>query len=162
MQKSRNAEDVISADISHGGFHHRLAVLQTAVTLEGFPGAVGHQIPTLWSRARENIQVFAVWHEDDLRARIEINRSAFDYSNEVEYFCFQGKRSHLPSRWACMATAYRWEPSIETNSSARCSSSPLQNTQAWAAPHTWWVKPREITFSTLKDIGFQNILSGRF
>lgn len=47
VQKSRHAEDVIPADISHGGSHHCLAVLQTAVTLEGFPGAVGHHVSTL-------------------------------------------------------------------------------------------------------------------
>lgn len=47
VQKSRHAEYVISADVGHGGFHHSLAVLQTAVALEGFPGAVGHQVPSL-------------------------------------------------------------------------------------------------------------------
>ena len=37
VQQCRHAEDVVVADVSHGRLDHALAVLQTAVPLEGVP-----------------------------------------------------------------------------------------------------------------------------
>ena len=37
VQQCRHAEDVVVADVGHGGLDHALAVLQTAVPLEGVP-----------------------------------------------------------------------------------------------------------------------------
>lgn len=62
MQHGGDAEDVVPADVGHGSLDHALTVLQAAVTLEGFPGAV--PVPPL--RARENLQILTVRHQHNL------------------------------------------------------------------------------------------------
>ena len=58
VQQGRHAEDVVVADVRHGRLDHALAVLQTAVPLEGVP--LG---------AREEVQVLAVRHQDNLESK---------------------------------------------------------------------------------------------
>lgn len=62
MQHGGDAEDVIPADVRHWRLDDALAVLQTAITLEGFPGTV----PVSPLRAGENVQILTVRHQHDL------------------------------------------------------------------------------------------------
>lgn len=47
MQHGGDAEDVISADVCHWRLDDALTVLQTAITLERFPGAVPAGVSSL-------------------------------------------------------------------------------------------------------------------
>lgn len=62
MQHGGDAEDVAPADVRHRRLDHALTVLQAAITLEGFPGAV----PVSPLGAAENLQILTVRHQHDL------------------------------------------------------------------------------------------------
>lgn len=47
MQHGGDAEDEVPADVGHRRLDDALTVLQTAITLEGFPGAVPAGVSSL-------------------------------------------------------------------------------------------------------------------
>ena len=65
VQQGRNAKDDVSANISHWRLHNAPAVLQTSVSLKGFPGAVGDH-PISWASHGEDVQWLTEWHENKL------------------------------------------------------------------------------------------------
>lgn len=69
MQHGGDTEDVILADFRHGRLDDALAVLQTAVPLEGLPAVGAGCVSSLGGR--EDLQVLTVRHQDDLRVRRE-------------------------------------------------------------------------------------------
>lgn len=70
MQHGGDAEDVVPADVGHRRLDDALTVLQAAITLEGFPGAV----PALWPPgAAEEVQVLTVRHQHDLRTDARVS-----------------------------------------------------------------------------------------
>lgn len=62
MQHGGDAEDVIPADVRHWRLDDASTVLQAAITLEGFPGA----IPVSPLGAGENLQILTVRHQHNL------------------------------------------------------------------------------------------------
>lgn len=62
VQHGGDAEDVIPADVCHWRLDDALTVLQAAIALEGFPGAV----PVSSLGAAEDLQILTVRHQHDL------------------------------------------------------------------------------------------------